>query len=68
MTISIIIKGQIDSRALYMKLSPYANVTDLIDKTFVHATIDLREDIVEYIINTCKSYGECDIETHKIKE
>lgn len=69
MTVLITIKGKIDSRDLYSKLARYgANVTDMIDKTFVFVTIDLRDDAIEHIIRICSEYGECNLEAHMAKE
>ena len=67
MKIVITVKGAIDSAKLYEELSPYNfNVTDMIDKTLVHATIDIREPIIEKALKICNLYGECDVEAHMV--
>lgn len=67
MTILITIHGDIDSADLYRRVGEYAHVTDLGEKTFVYSLIDLREDIVERLIDICKEYGECEVDAHRVK-
>lgn len=69
MSVSITIKPGIDSRGLYDKISQYgANVTDLGEKVFVTAQIDIREDAIEHIIAECRKCGEIDVEAKMVKE
>lgn len=69
MSIMIVIKNPINSKELYNKLSYLGvNVTDMGEKTYVHAQIDIKDDVVEKIINTCQSYGDCDVSAHRVKE
>lgn len=69
MKIVITIKGAIDSIKLYKELSPYSfNVTDMLDKTLVYATIDIRESIIEEVLKICNLYGECDVEAHMVRK
>lgn len=68
MTILITIHGQINSRELYDRVGDIAHVTDFGDKTMVYSLIDIREDAVERLINTCKEYGECEIDANRVKE
>lgn len=56
---------------LYNKLKLYiddVNVTDLGEKVYIFATIDLTKSEVEFLISECKSHGECDIEAHAVTE
>lgn len=69
MSLMIVIKCPINSKELYQKLSPLGvNVTDMGTKTYVHAQIDIKDDAIEQIINTCQSYGDCDVSAHRVKE
>lgn len=69
MNVIITIKGEIDSVKLYKELSFYnLNVTDMLDKTFVYATIDIREPVIEEILKICNLYGECDVEAHTVRK
>lgn len=69
MTVFITVKGKINSLELYERIKDYgANVTDLIDKTYVYAIIDIKEDAIEHILTICDEYGECDVEAHRVKE
>ena len=62
MNVDITVTPKSRSRELYERLQPFkANVTDLGDKVFVDAEIDIREDTIEKIINICHEYGDCDI-------
>lgn len=62
MTVFITIPGKVDSEALYNELKMYkVNVTDLEVKTLVYTTIDIREPIIEYIIQACYKYGGSEI-------
>lgn len=62
MNVFIKIPGRIDSKKLYDGIKCYhANVTDLGVKTLVYVTIDVREPVIEYILQTCYKYGGADI-------
>lgn len=68
MTVLVTIAGKINSRELYDRIGDVAHVTDLGDKTLVYSRIDIRDDTVERVINTCKEYGECKVEADREKE
>jgi hypothetical protein len=55
--VSIIIAGQIDSKALWKLVEPYKiNVTDFGYETWVHGKVDL--DDVSNIISLCCRFGK----------
>lgn len=70
--VDIYIKGKIDSKGLYKRLSHYeplideVNVTDITTETYVSASCDLSPNDIEKIISICKEYGECDIEVQDL--
>lgn len=69
MDVFITITPRVKSLELYGELRPFrVNVTDVGDKVFVTAKIDIREDTLEYIINTCKEYGDIPIKAHMAEE
>lgn len=73
MNVSIIIRPEyapgFKSIDLYNKLKPYnVNITDLGDKVYLFAIIDIRDDAIETIISTCKKCGECDIEAYMVDD
>ena len=69
MNVYVTVKPRVQSRELYEKLLPYkANVTDLGDKVYVYAEIDIREDAVEHILAICKEYGDCSVDASMVKE
>lgn len=67
----ITLYGEIDSNSLYAEIKNFnANVTDLIVKTIVYLTIDVREPIIEYILQKCYKYspdGHLEVEMKKVE-
>lgn len=69
MNVAILVKGCVESRELYEELKPYKlNVMDMGGKTFVHATLDIRDPDIESILTICNKYGECDVEAHLVNK
>lgn len=59
--IGIVIKGQINSRELYLKIKEFnANVIDMINETYVYID-NIPEQYCDNIIRICQKYGDCDI-------
>lgn len=66
-SISVVIKGRIDSRTLYKELLKWeANVTDLIDQTYVFVACGVKMNDAQTIAEICRGYGECDIEIKQL--
>lgn len=71
MNISLILlpddKENFNSEELYKKLKPYGvNVTDLGDKVYLFATVDIRNDAIETIICETRKHGYVDIEAYLV--
>ena len=63
MDVFITLPGKINSQALYNEVKAFKfNVTDLEVKTFVYGRIDIREPIVEFVLQACYKYSiNCEI-------
>lgn len=69
MNVFITLPGGTDSRALYEELKAYkVNVTDLEKKVFVYTTVDIREPIIEYVLQACYKYGGPEIKVEAKSE
>lgn len=75
MNVSIILYPDLESGFkgidLYNRLKVYipdVNVTDLGEKVYIFATVDITNDAVESIIRETKKCGECDIEAYMVND
>lgn len=67
--IFITVYGEIDSQELYEKVRNYhMNVTNLGTRVYVYGTVNLTEPLVEYILQICYSYGNCDVKLASISK
>jgi len=68
----ITIPGQVDSQALYDEVKRYKfNVSNLVVKTYVYGTIDVREPWIEFVLQACYKYsptGTVDVSATRKKE
>jgi len=62
MHVTITIVPTINTVNLIKKLEEYgAEVTDVGKNIRVDTEIDIRENTIEFIMQACKAYGDCDV-------
>lgn len=71
MNISIILlpedRDNFNSEELFNKLKKYnISLTDLGDKVYIFAKVDIRDDAIETIICEARKYGYTDIEAYLV--
>lgn len=65
MNVVITIPGPMDSKELYRELSQHdasVSVTDLETEVYVKLTIDIRESVIEDVLQLCHKYGGKDLQ------
>ena len=67
MSVSIVITGCTESYKLYERLEKYnANVTDLGDKVYVTLKIDIRNELIEKVLEVCHEFGDCEVNARRV--
>lgn len=66
-SLNVIVKGNIDSLALYNEIKQYGvSVIELYDQTFVYGELESSTNANDKIIEACRRYGECEYEIRAI--